>query len=70
MSVATLFIGAAATPAAGERESGIRIEVLSSPADLISGDDALVRIQVPDAVLSVEHVARVCDRWIAARSFR
>jgi hypothetical protein len=47
VSFAALFIGVSATPGAQERETNTRIEVLSSPADLISGDDALVRIQVP-----------------------
>jgi len=46
VSLATLFIGVSATPAAQEREGDTRIEVLSSPADLISGGDALVRIRV------------------------
>src|ERR1700751_711548 len=46
-SLAALFMGVSATPEAQERETNTRIEVLSSPADLISGDDALVRIQVP-----------------------
>ena len=46
VSLATLFIGVSATPGAQERESDTRIEVLSSPADLISGDEALVRIRV------------------------
>jgi hypothetical protein len=60
LSRRTVIIGAAALVAAGlvpvasaSAPSDLRIEVLSSRADLVSGGDALVRIDVPEGARGV-----------------
>src|SRR5437763_348209 len=47
MLATTVLFGAAASPAAAAHHGVMRIEVLSNRADLISGGDALVAVDLP-----------------------
>src|SRR5213596_2097474 len=49
-----LCIGCTAGPAAAASTHGIRIDVLSNRADLISGGDALVAVDLPDGTQTDE----------------